>query len=112
MRREERRKAFGRYWAAWNHLMDELGTLRSAINASDASHKVSTDVRQRAWEAERDWREEAAALLEIGNQAVVNATAAHIQVTEQKIKAANRGEWPRDDGSAERRLHAAMRRNR
>lgn len=111
-KREERRRAFARYWTAWNHLTEQLGTLRSAINAANASHRVAPDIRQRAWDAERDWRDMAADLLQVGNQAVVDAVTAHLQVTEQKIRAANRGEWPHDDGSADRRLHAAMRRNR
>lgn len=108
-RRDERRKASDRYWVVWSHLMDQLGMLRSAINAS---HKVATEVRQHAWDAERAWRDEATVLLQVGNRAVAHAVTIHIQVTEQKIKATNRGEWPYDDGCADRGLHAAMRRNR
>ena len=109
-RRDERKRACLRYWAAYENLMSQLRALQSAVNASSSPHKVPAEVRQRALDAERDWRHAANALLQVGKRSrLIAATTIHIQDTEQKIKAANVGEWPRDDGSADRRLHAAMR---
>jgi hypothetical protein len=112
-RRDERRKACGRYWAAWDYLMNQLGALRSAVNASGALRKVATDVRQRADDAERDWRAQVPALRDTGHLDLIDAVTVHIRATEQNIAAARKGEWPpHDDGTADRRLHAAMRRHR
>ena len=108
-RRDERKRVCLRYLAASDNLMSQLRALQSAVNASSSPNKVPAEVRQRALDAERDWRDAANALLQVGKRGVIAAASTHIQDTDQKIKAANVGEWPRDDGSADRRLHAAMR---
>jgi hypothetical protein len=112
MKRDERRRACSRYWSEWSGLVGQVCILRSAFNAYGESHRSVADLRQRARDAEQSWRAQESAVREIGYQDLAEALAAHVRATEQNIKAADRGEWPPDDGRADRRLHPAMRRHR
>jgi hypothetical protein len=115
--RQERREVYAHYWSAWNRLnhqrralRDEVRKLAAPSNPKEQLAQVASDVVARVWVVELEWREAADALLLIGGEAVVEAAAVHIEVTERKLEAAwEGGGYPDEGGLAYRGLNDAMR---
>jgi hypothetical protein len=115
--RQERREAYVQYWSSWNRFIHALRDLSEEMRRHEVHPdpraqlvKMAPAIAERAWTAERDWREAADALLLIGGVEVVKAARDHIDATQGKLEAAWQGSWHADEGGmAYQRLNDAMR---
>jgi hypothetical protein len=114
--RQERREAYAHYWSTWNRfnhelraLRDEVQKFRELLDPRAQLAEKAPEVVERAWTAEVEWREAADALLLIAGHGVVQEALVHIDVTQERLDAAWRGEW-NPGGDAYRGLNQAMRR--
>jgi hypothetical protein len=73
--RQERREAYVQYWSTWNRFIHALRDLSQEMRHQEMQHdprahlaRTAPGIAERAWTAERDWREAADALLLIGGR--------------------------------------------